>query len=119
LEKAGLCCSVPGMAQFWRVKVPPRVFTAGCSEPQLLAAMAAWEEAGQQSRKVYEQKPDIRLNGGKGCGTNQSPKGKRKAEAVNQEIVRRKSGVLPREDRIACQKRCVRKKPISGGQLRP
>jgi hypothetical protein len=26
--------SVPGMAQFLRVKVPPRVFTAKCSEPQ-------------------------------------------------------------------------------------
>ncbi|MBQ3706266.1 MAG: hypothetical protein II888_07400, partial [Clostridia bacterium] len=26
--------SVPGMAQFSRVKVPPRVFTAKCSEPQ-------------------------------------------------------------------------------------
>ena len=25
---------VPGMAQFSRVKVPPRVFTAKCSEPQ-------------------------------------------------------------------------------------
>ena len=26
--------SVPGMAQFLRVKVPPQVFTAKCSEPQ-------------------------------------------------------------------------------------
>jgi hypothetical protein len=25
---------VPGMAQFLRVKVPPQVFTAKCSEPQ-------------------------------------------------------------------------------------
>ena len=27
-------CCVPGMAQFLRVKVPSRVFTAKCSEPQ-------------------------------------------------------------------------------------
>ena len=29
-----LLISVPGMAQFLRVKVPPRVVTAKCSEPQ-------------------------------------------------------------------------------------
>jgi len=45
------------MAQFWRVKVPPRVFV----NRKLLAAGA---EAGQQSRGAYEQKPDIMLNGG-------------------------------------------------------
>ena len=28
--------SVPGMAQFLRVEVPPRVFTAKCSEPQAI-----------------------------------------------------------------------------------
>lgn len=30
-----LCGSVPGMAQFWRVKVLSRVFTAKCSESQV------------------------------------------------------------------------------------
>ena len=33
LESAGFV-DVPGMAQFLRVKVPPQVFTAKCSEPQ-------------------------------------------------------------------------------------
>ena len=30
----GIFCCVPGMVQVLRVKVPSRVFTAKCSEPQ-------------------------------------------------------------------------------------
>ena len=37
----------------------------------------------------------IRRLGGKGCITNQSPKGKRKTEVVNQEVVERKISVIP------------------------
>lgn len=39
-----LCGSVPGMAQFWRVKVLSRVFTAKCSEPQAESSNAKGEE---------------------------------------------------------------------------
>ena len=37
-EGSGLFYSVPGMAQFLWVKVPPRVVTAKCSEPQAAAS---------------------------------------------------------------------------------
>ena len=37
---------------------------------------------------AYEQKLDIRLNGGWDCITNRSPKGKRKTKTVNQDVVK-------------------------------
>ena len=80
--------------------------------------MSEGEEAEYQSSSAYEQKLDIRLNGGQSCNTNQSPKGKRKTKTVNQEVVERKICVLPRETRLAYQKDMCDKKFTDGGQLR-
>ena len=41
--------SVPGMARFLRVKVPPREFTAKCSEPQ--AGVSNGNEGGSSVAK--------------------------------------------------------------------
>ena len=109
---------VPGMAQFLRVKVPSRVFTAKCSEPQAENSNVQGEEVVQQSRRAYEQKPDKRLNDGQGCTTNQSPKGKRNVKTVNLEVVRRKNCVLPWEAWVAYISTCD-KKLISRSQLGP
>ena len=47
------------MAQILRVKVPPRVVTAKCSEPQAVGSNAkGGEEAEQQNAGACEQKPD-------------------------------------------------------------
>ena len=60
----------------------PQVFTAKCSEPQADTIKVGVKEV------VYEQKLDTRLNGGQGCYTNRSPKGKRKTKRVNQDVVK-------------------------------
>ena len=52
-----------------------------------MVVMPGVKEAEEQNSRAYEQKLDMRPNGGQGCISNRNPKGKRKAKTVNQEVV--------------------------------
>ena len=66
LREVLLC--VPGMAQFLRVKVPPRVFTAKCSEPEAVdgngkgGGSGVAKPASLRTETGYKAKRRVRLH---------------------------------------------------------
>ena len=113
---------VPGMAHLQLVKVQPQVFTAKCSEPQVGSRKVKrmlWMKEGAGKTSEPTHRNPMRLNGGWGCLTNRSPKGKRKTKTVNWEVVEeRRRWVLPREVLRTVKPRCFQidmVKPVEKG----
>jgi len=71
------------------VKVQPQVVTAKRSESQVEDSDVQMKEGNSKTSEPTNRNL-IRLNGGWGCRTNRSPKGKRKTKRVNQEVVEEK-----------------------------